>query len=148
MTQFWQMTKNMMGWWLAEEEDCNCDYHDDDETEVQESSGVGTIILIYMALVGIFIGGNIILRQLTQSSPTLIGRKMRKEQQQRRRSRHSANEVNRRPRRRLVLDNWHDAVEPTAEEEVQLLQLKDKDLYFELPDDNIDDDHFVEARDN
>ncbi|TDG39018.1 hypothetical protein AWZ03_014558 [Drosophila navojoa] len=142
MTQFWQMSKNMMGWWLAEEEDqCHCDYHDDDETDVQESSGVGTIIVIYAALAGIFIGANVILRHLSN-------RKMRNEQQQRRRSRHSTNDVNKRSRKKLVLDSWSDAVEPTAEEEVQRLQLKDKELYFDLPDDNTDDDHFVDAKDN
>lgn len=127
----------MMGWWMAEEDQCHCGYPDDDETELQESSGVGTIIVIYAALAGIFIGANILPRQLTQSPQTLVERNMRKEQQQRRRSRHSANEV-KRSRRNHVLDNWHDVQQPTAEEEAQWLQLQNKELYFDLPVDNID----------
>lgn len=156
MTQLWQISKNMMGWWLDQEDDqCNCDYHDDDENALQESSGVGTIIGIYTVLAGLFIGANVIPRQLTQGSPTLRNRETRKQQQhQRRRSRHSANGANKRSRKKLVLDNWQDAVQLTDEEESHRLQLKNraapkaKELYFDLPADDGDDDHFVEVKDD
>ncbi|XP_030564680.1 uncharacterized protein LOC115765320 [Drosophila novamexicana] len=151
MTHLWRTSKNMVGWLLGQQpEQCNCDWPDEDEAEVQESSGVGTVIVIYTALAGLFIGANLLPSQVTQSPPALRDRDIRKEQQ-RRRSKQPPNDVNRRSRRKQPLDNFHDALQPTAEEEAQWLKKSDpgkksaKEVFFDVTNDNSEKDHFIDV---
>ncbi|XP_034487434.1 myb-like protein AA [Drosophila innubila] len=83
MAQLWQMTRevfiSLMGQSDGGDMHCKCDWTDDDNenSELDESSGIGTVIVIFMVLAGLFIGAHWIPSQLTQGS-----RLQRREQQQ------------------------------------------------------------------
>lgn len=70
MTQLWQVSAQLVGWLKSDTEnkDCSCDWlNDEDQDDIQEFSGVGTLMVITM-LGGLFIWFNLMPRSSCASS--------------------------------------------------------------------------------
>ncbi|XP_051863370.1 uncharacterized protein LOC117574491 [Drosophila albomicans] len=140
MTGVWQMSKQLLLWMMGQPEETQCKYDwlDDEENDMEEeSSGIGTVIAICMALVGLGFGAYLIPSPLTQGTRPnrrLVVVEEREQQQQQLQQQQLTRERERRAEVKLrgaasdPFDNWQDVLLPHGEEFSWLLQAQQHNL--------------------